>query len=494
MKRFAAIVCLLLLSVGGGAPAGRKDPPFAEGQPGGIDHMASALKAGEFTDALQKAKYRLTHNSGKYSILPDPKMPVLPAVGWRLYNDECNTDVKPLRSGHEPKLYKQLKQFIAEQKGRKLSQLQMMKMAMSACSSEDGKVDMCDVLLTLHNVTRFLARPNWASDPETLKGLDSAMRPIADDILGIRSIDTLDPLPVIMKQPVVAGKDGVFRVKFNNLDYTKMLFQLGEKGIFEALPGTRDNPDDPGGSICNGGAWYYYWLGAFAQLAYPNVGDIGVDLAMLAERYGKGKGNLEVYNRTLMQLTHFGAGRHMAQYMIGFFGFYDKARMWDDVANFFGYGPKVIQMKRKTQSTYCTNNPNVDSPIDLPPDMRKKNLMLIPRERIVEKARELLDRWRKMGMDTSDLEKLNDWFMRQEPDLKIMGETEDDRLAKEGARWGFWLRTLARRDPARMAENINIWMDRSKNLPADIRTTGNRAIRAIRLFDSSKKEVPLPRG
>jgi hypothetical protein len=87
---------------------------------------------------------------------------------WNLKDEEGSHHMNPPRSGFETALYNRLKEYIAKNRGSRIGLDDFFRMGLEACTGSDGSVNMGDVLLSLHNVTRLLARPeNWSqSDPD----------------------------------------------------------------------------------------------------------------------------------------------------------------------------------------------------------------------------------------------------------------------------------------------------------------------------------------
>ncbi|MBI4537662.1 MAG: hypothetical protein HY712_06870 [candidate division NC10 bacterium] len=90
----------------------------------------------------------------------------------RLYDlkDEEGRGTSPPRSGYEVELYKRIKEALA--RGEKLDNDRLLELSLGASVDSQGEVNLQDVFLTLHNVTRLLARPEtWWTDHNYVPGV-----------------------------------------------------------------------------------------------------------------------------------------------------------------------------------------------------------------------------------------------------------------------------------------------------------------------------------
>jgi hypothetical protein len=219
--------------------------------------------------------------------------------------EEGASPTPQLRSGHETDFYNTLKAFARNNPGQKLGPQDLLNMGLDACADANGNVDLQQVYLTVHNVMRILARPDqWGFD-QSKYNKDPAVSAIFNDVLGIKSSDGTAMLPDMMGMNR-ATKDGKTLKKGEVYDKIWTLPNLFStepgKGLFAPQPGVKDFTG-------NGGAHYYFWLGALAK---ARGGSAAVLTGMWTESRAKRDGGPCEYARGVMQLTHFGAGSKMA--------------------------------------------------------------------------------------------------------------------------------------------------------------------------------------
>jgi hypothetical protein len=134
-------------------------PPAFAYEPG-VGHLPNA-KARADSDRLAKVieEYETKRLQG-CCVYTMPKHGPLDMLG--LLNEEGRGYFPP-RSGYEVALYNRIKQ--AAQQGETLDLEKMLEIGLDVCTSDQGEVYLQDVFLTIHNVTRLLARPEtWWTD------------------------------------------------------------------------------------------------------------------------------------------------------------------------------------------------------------------------------------------------------------------------------------------------------------------------------------------
>lgn len=104
----------------------------------------------------------------------------------------------PRRSGFEVEMYKRIKDF-ARHRGPndQLDHNTLFRMGLETCRDADGNVNVLDVLLTVHNVVKLLARAkNWSGGWETMQ--DDPVFPILKDLGGLSSVDDRPTMAELM--------------------------------------------------------------------------------------------------------------------------------------------------------------------------------------------------------------------------------------------------------------------------------------------------------
>jgi len=205
-------------------------------------------------------------------------------VDLALYIKDEDGNVPVIRTGYEVELYKTLKYRYMNKKNYEPLPLSHLFTAaiFAILDKERGNdvnrhavVNVLDVLLTAHNVSRLLARPEqWAANfPKTHAGQnrtrqDSA-RPIFDDLMGRRSVDQY---PTFLQYYDYDSKRPYF-------DYHKVIGAFyGKNGVFEFIPQASEANDGWTPDHWNGGMHYYFWVGALVKW----LGDNTVGLGSLA--------------------------------------------------------------------------------------------------------------------------------------------------------------------------------------------------------------------
>jgi len=111
-----------------------------------------------------------------------------------LKDEEGTLHMTPPRSGFEVPLYLRIKAHLVQNPGAKISLEDMFRMGLESCGSGGGEVNLGDVLLSIHNVVRILARPeNWTeSDADKpgwrkIRDMKDPAWDIIQDVCGVRS-------------------------------------------------------------------------------------------------------------------------------------------------------------------------------------------------------------------------------------------------------------------------------------------------------------------
>ena len=198
-----------------------------------------------------------------------------PYVDLGYYVKDEDGVIPLIRTGYEVALYRRLKNRLVNiEVFKPLSETRLFDETIFAVLDKDrGKnlqhnvtVNLLDVILTLHNVTRLLARPEqWFSNyPNTEAGQNrerqDQARLIFDDLLDVRSVDIY---PTYFQYN---------RLKqFESGTMVENLF--GPKGVFEFHPVTTRANDGYQPSHWNGGIHYYYWVGAIVQFVGKAIYD-----------------------------------------------------------------------------------------------------------------------------------------------------------------------------------------------------------------------------
>lgn len=188
-----------------------------------------------------------------------------PYVDLAYYIKDEDGVVPVIRTGYENALYMALKQRLLYKDSYDplpVNNLFMLTLIVTLESmrgqdqSRASIINVLDVLLTAHNVSRLLARPEqWAMNyPKTPAGqnrsrMDRA-RPIFEDLIGIRSIDQYPSF----------HQHTTKRRNFAHTDVTKEFF--GDNGVFAFDSATRIANDGFAADHWNGGVHYYFWVGA----------------------------------------------------------------------------------------------------------------------------------------------------------------------------------------------------------------------------------------
>ena len=172
---------------------------------------------------------------------------------------------KPIRTGYEVALYNKIKDFIATHPNEKIDTSAILKMGLES-ASDNKKVNLQVALLTVHNVVRFLARPGqWAADSPTGKSSvhdyghpsTDPLYPVFRELRGYESTQGTSLVKTMgIKLRTKETQIDVAGVPVNS-QWTQELFDP-VKGVFSPLPGASN-------SLWNGGAHYYFWVGAVAD-------------------------------------------------------------------------------------------------------------------------------------------------------------------------------------------------------------------------------------
>ncbi|MEK7467066.1 MAG: hypothetical protein AAB074_06585 [Planctomycetota bacterium] len=201
-------------------------------------------------------------------------------LGKHLDTEDGGTDFngnafKPVRTGHEVELYKELKKFVRngwigpDGKPRPLDHAQVLEMALRVSKTQKGTSNVPLAILTSHNVIRILARAQQWDGPGMTGDYGhnqfDPMWPVLQDLRGVQSVDdgpTLgnELVGLGKTRALMAGKPG---------SYALDLFDAkSEKPLFVGLPGSDES------SSLNGGSHYYLWIGMLGRGVLGRVATI----------------------------------------------------------------------------------------------------------------------------------------------------------------------------------------------------------------------------
>jgi len=176
--------------------------------------------------------------------------------------------VSIIRSGYEVELYRILKdRYLNPEIFRPLPISNLFTEAIYAILNKDQgddrnrhvTINILDILLTAHNVTRLLARPEqWSQTyPKTYAGqnrnlIDTA-RPIFQDLMGVRSVDQYPTFLQYNSKRMYFDHQAVYLAFF------------GPRSVYEFFPVAQKTNDEFPPPHWNAGIHYYFWVGALAQ-------------------------------------------------------------------------------------------------------------------------------------------------------------------------------------------------------------------------------------
>ena len=393
-----------------------------------------------------------------------PKKGPLDMLG--LLNEEGRGYFPP-RSGYEVELYKRIKEMA--ERGERIDQETLLAAGLEACAAGGKEVYLQYVFLTLHNVTRLLARPEcWWNDggwedQKDLSGIGmpdvkiskrhwqggwrgmekDSMFPIIQDVVGHKSVDGKPTLAHVRgetfdrstpegeakyqkyndtlrkkrqelvdnlnagifnqdeiarqanarisglqqvhplnrdenwadefaRQKAIVEKAAAAKEKLQaelayrstqvdnditgnvrDISYTQELFSTDpEKGIFAPLYGAEEREG-------NGGNWYYFWCGAFAETAGSRAANFGGALWETLQLNEGEKG------RTGIQISHFGGGGLVSERL--------RAKNIDCIkkmqerkAGAKKLNEAFVTAKNDISDWYCTNRPLIETILDVP--------------------------------------------------------------------------------------------------------------------------------
>lgn len=187
------------------------------------------------------------------------------SLGFYVKDEDGKTQL--IRTGYEVDLYKSLKKRLMNIEVRKaLKPSQVFPVTIRAMlEKQRGKdirrratINIVDVLLTAHNVTRLLARPEqWdATFPKTDAGQNrfqnDRARAIFQDLYGVKSVD---------KYPTFAQYMGMRKFDYKQV-YGKF---FGPGGVYKYYKDASQVNDDWEPAHWNAGIHYYYWIGGMVQ-------------------------------------------------------------------------------------------------------------------------------------------------------------------------------------------------------------------------------------
>lgn len=202
----------------------------------------------------------------------------------------------PVRTGKEVALYEAIKRVArdANSDWHSLGLRDILALALHASLDQNQRANISIAILTAHNVMRALARPQQWYHDDANHPVSDPMYPIFQDL---RS-PSAGSLPSILKTRrgfgMAADRSGRLL-----MDWMPRLFSA-DKGLFKTLDGAENE-------IWNGGAHYYFWIGALAQLHAPSLVGGGGYWWELGLKASAGE-----YSQGVMQLSHFACGRLLA--------------------------------------------------------------------------------------------------------------------------------------------------------------------------------------
>jgi hypothetical protein len=216
-------------------------------------------------------------------------------LAWYMVDEDGTVPL--IRSGYEVALYRRLKHRLMNREVMpRLRREEVFTEALHAMTevlrgpngTEQVSVSVPAALLTAHNVTRLLARPEqWLHDfPRTpygqVRSADDLAWPILLDLTSLRSVDAYPSLYQY------AG----WRTEFPLArDLTELFY--GVPGVFQFFGEANRADDGALPSHWNGGMHYYYWIGALGHWLAESVltslyGFYGVEAAKAYEYLQKG--------------------------------------------------------------------------------------------------------------------------------------------------------------------------------------------------------------
>lgn len=224
----------------------------------------------------------------------------------------------PLRTTHEVEFYNRLKKYAEIRKeGMVLNMGDLLYVGLDSIPrNRDKTVNLFLAVLTIHNVTRIIARPEqWMEElignprypgvyghPET----DSVM-PVLKDLLGMKPTFG-KTMPELFMEPFKL-KWMPDRSRVYDGNWTVLLY--GPGGLFQIQPGTEIAGTEWDRKHWNGGCHYYYWVGFLGRMS---VGSIGVWYGSLGEQDAKNLTATE--SRGKIQISYFKGGAQFAEKFI----------------------------------------------------------------------------------------------------------------------------------------------------------------------------------
>jgi len=230
--------------------------------------------------------YQLDYGSGSWSYWD---------LAWYMVDEDGTVPL--IRSGYEVALYRRLKHRLMNREVmRRLRREEVFTETLHAMAevlrgpngTEQVSVSVPAALLTAHNVTRLLARPEqWLHDfPRTPSGqfrpADDVAWPILLDLTGPRSVDAH---PSVYQYAEWRTEYPLAR------DLTEQFY--GGPGVFQFFDEANRADDGFLPSHWNGGVHYYFWIGALGHWLAESVltslyGSRGVEAARAYEYLQKG--------------------------------------------------------------------------------------------------------------------------------------------------------------------------------------------------------------
>lgn len=484
------VVGLLVVCVS----AARAQEKYAGLPPGGISHKDASSQArkltaitktyegGEMTsyngDVGIRKLYNLTHEEG---IAP---------------GEDPNTKRRPMRSGYEATFYRKFKTWIAKNPGKRMGREEMLEMGVESCANTKGDVNMPDVFLTLHNMTRILSRPQQWTIPTSREWMKTdPVYPILQDILGIEPIEgkgkgkTLAEM--LDQKRTGEAHRGWAPGEVIDRDYTQHVLFDTENGIFETLEGAR-------GPFGNGGAWYYFWLGTYTSsitTTWMTGHSLPALFAMHREMDTKIAEGEDSRLRGAMQLSHFSAGTMFGSRCV-------QAVAWRNLRG------GLLGARAGWKARYCTNNPTIRSAVPLPQEVKRGNLPKASAEEYERVLKRILKRRQAEGVDPAPLETFQAALLDRLQQLKGPGDLPafidagglpvpdptDPASLKAwrekalGAGMAWWLRTVAARDLPTMSSGLSRNLDALGKFDPKLRQAADGVLESIRKAGATAKK------
>ena len=426
---------------------------------------------------------------------------------WQL-KDEEGRGTKPPRTGYETKMYEKIKDFVRNKgPNDRIDEQTLLWMGLESSKQANGEINFQDAVLTVHNVVRILARPEtWTEKTSSKSGWETmkedSVFPILKDIMGYESIDGKPTLASIMGAVRREGDPKLSTLDPNDItrncvDIRYPLTSLfdPEKGVFATAPGAE-------GSLGNGGAYYYYWLGCLARtLMGPMTQGAGNTYEIVVKTdygelwktlTGSGKpGSQQDLARGMMQLTHYRSGGEFGAEV-------EKLNSYDMLQN---PSDKFITTQKESSDWYCTNRPDITTGMPVPEIVHGGDLTDQGGIALRDMKWKLRDYWKGKGLDTKNLEdmlsalekqiqqaqskeELPDFLQSRTPsgvrpsDIKgIVAWREREKMLLDA----WFVKLLSRNSPSDMA---SLLAGKSKGMSEEAKAAMNKALNDLKSVKS----------